>query len=103
MLPLHINTDSLLCPHVFTCKFACMKPPRRPPVNPEVIREARLRKGMTQEQVQDECHRLGRRVYNLSRMESGELKWPSPQALPVLAEALGLKVDDLFTAQAVAA
>jgi len=70
---------------------------KRPPLNGEVIREARLRKGMTQEEVQDECGRLlGRPVYNLSRMENGEIRWPTPRILPALAGVLDLKVGDLF-------
>ena len=70
---------------------------KRPPLNGEVIREARLRKGLTQEEVQDECARRGRRVYNISRMENGEIKWPTPRILPVLAGVLGLEVPDLFS------
>ena len=70
---------------------------KRPPLNGEVIREARLRKGMTQEEVQDECWRRGgRRVYNISRMENGEIRWPTPRILPVLAGVLDLQVGDLF-------
>ena len=70
---------------------------KRPPLNGEVIREARLRKGMTQEEVQEECFRRGRRVYNISRMENGELKWPHPRALLVLSEVLALEVGDIYT------
>jgi transcriptional regulator with XRE-family HTH domain len=73
-----------------------MRPIQRPPVNGEVIREARLDKGMTQEEVQDECKRLGRRVHNISRMENGDTKWPSPRVFPVLARVLGLEIRDLF-------
>ena len=69
---------------------------KRPPLNGDVIREARLAKGMTQEEVQDECARRGRRVYNISRMENGEIRWPTPRILPVLAGVLDLQVGDLF-------
>ena len=69
---------------------------QRPAINGQVIRDARLRKGMTQEQVQDECEQRGRRVHNLSRMENGEIKWPTPRILPVLAAVLDLQVGDLF-------
>jgi transcriptional regulator with XRE-family HTH domain len=69
---------------------------KRPPLNGEVIREARLRKGLTQEEVQDECARRGRRVYNISRMENGEIRWPTPRILPVLAAVLDLQVGELF-------
>jgi len=73
-----------------------MKPPRRPPINGEVIREARLRKGMTQEEVQLECARSGHAVYNLSRMENGDLRWPHPRALLVLSEVLAMEVTDFY-------
>lgn len=73
-----------------------MKPPRRPPINGEVIREARLRKGMTQEEVQQECAKRGHPVYNLSRMENGDLRWPHPRALLVLSEALAMEVTDFY-------
>lgn len=76
--------------------------PFRPPINGEVLVAARLRKGMTQEEVQDECAKRGRPVNNLSRMENGGIRWPSPASLPVLAEVLDLEVRDLF-AQDVAA
>ena len=68
----------------------------RPPINGEVIRDARLSKGMTQEQVQQECASRGHQVFNLSRMENGDLRWPHPRALLVLAEVLDLKVRDFF-------
>jgi transcriptional regulator with XRE-family HTH domain len=73
-----------------------MPTPNRPPINPDVLLQARLAKGWTQEEVQEECARQGRPVYNLSRMESGELKWPTPRTLLALATALDLKVSDLF-------
>ena len=68
----------------------------RPPINGEVIRDARLNKGMTQEEVQQECKRRGHPVFNLSRMENGDLKWPHPRALLVLADVLALEVRDFF-------
>lgn len=68
----------------------------RPPINGEVILNARLSKGMTQEEVQQECARRGRPVFNLSRMENGETKWPHPRVLLVLADVLDLKVRDFF-------
>ena len=72
---------------------------KRPPIRGEVIRDARLSKGMTQEQVQQECARRGTPVFNLSRMENGDLKWPSPRTLPVLADVLDLDVRDLYGAR----
>jgi len=59
-----------------------------------------MRKGLSQEEVQRRCAQRGKPVNNLSRMESGEIRWPSPSALPVLAEVLGLEVNQLFEAAA---
>jgi transcriptional regulator with XRE-family HTH domain len=69
---------------------------KRPPIRGEVIRDARLSKGMTQEQVQQECARRGTPVFNLSRMENGETKWPRPAALLILADVLEKDVRDLY-------
>lgn len=72
----------------------------RPPINGEVIQTARMRKGMTQEDVQRACAELGVPVWNISRMENGETRWPSPKALVVIAEVLDLNVTDFFAAAA---
>ena len=101
-LPLHKSTDFRLLPHVFTCKFLFMRPDR-PPIRGEVIRDARLSKGLTQEEVQQKCARRGTPVYNLSRMENGETRWPRPAALLILAEVLELKVRDCYAESSVAA
>jgi transcriptional regulator with XRE-family HTH domain len=69
----------------------------RPPIRGEVIRDARLSKGMTQEEVQQECARRGTKVYNLSRMESGDLKYPRPRALLVLAQVLERPVLEFYS------
>ena len=73
-----------------------MRPPRRPPIDGDAILAARLRKGMTQEEVQAECLKRGTKVLNLSRLENGEIRWPAPKVLPVLASVLALEVSDLF-------
>lgn len=62
-----------------------------------------MRKGMTQEEVQQACTDLGTPVWNLSRLENGKTKWPAPAAVAVLAEVLDLNVDKLFTAKKAAA
>jgi transcriptional regulator with XRE-family HTH domain len=80
-----------------------MRPPRRPPIDGDAILAARLAKGMTQEEVQAECFRRGTKVCNLSRMENGDIKWPAPKVLPVLASVLALEVSDLFEKVEVAA
>jgi transcriptional regulator with XRE-family HTH domain len=74
----------------------------RPPIKGEVILNARLTKGLTQEEVQQECARRGFPVFNLSRMENGDLKYPRPRALVVLAEVLDLEVRDLFASEVAA-
>lgn len=61
-----------------------------------MLRDARLSKGMTQEEVQQECARRGCPVFNLSRMENGETRWPRPRALLVLSEVLALELRDIF-------
>lgn len=78
-----------------------MKKPRgRPPINKDVLLQARLRKGLTQEEVQAECARRDQPVWNLSRMENGELRWPNARTVRILAEVLELDVSDLFGAAA---
>ena len=71
-----------------------------PPIRGDVIRCARLSKGMTQEEVQQECARRGSPVYNLSRMENGGTRWPRPRSLLVLAEVLAMDVLDFFDSEA---
>jgi len=63
----------------------------------ETLLMARLRLGLTQRQVSVRCEELGHYIDfgNLSRYERGKFV-PSPKALPVLAKALGLTVDELF-------
>jgi transcriptional regulator with XRE-family HTH domain len=73
-----------------------MSTARRPPIAGDVILAARLRKGMTQEQVQAECFKLGTKVNNLSRMENGDIKHPDPKVFPVLAAVLALEVDEML-------
>jgi transcriptional regulator with XRE-family HTH domain len=69
--------------------------------NPEALLMARLRLGKTQREVARECAELGQPVSgsNLSKYERG-LFVPHPRALPVLAQVLGLAVDDLFERKA---
>jgi transcriptional regulator with XRE-family HTH domain len=74
--------------------------PSRPPINGDVILAARLRKGLSQDEVQRQCAQRGKPVNNLSRMENGQIRWPSPSTLPVLAEVLGLEFDQLFIGEA---
>lgn len=68
----------------------------RPPINGEAIQAARMRKGMTQEDVQRECVARGGFGGNVSRMESGETKWPHPRTIAALADVLGLEIEDLL-------
>jgi hypothetical protein len=78
-----------------------MKEPRgRSAINKDAVLQARLRLGLTQEEVQQECARRGQPVWNLSRMENGDLKWPTARTIRILAEVLELDVSDFFRAAA---
>ena len=61
---------------------------------------ARIAKGMTQEDVQRECAARDVPVWNLSRMESGELRWPHPRIALIITEVLDLTFEELFEAAA---
>jgi transcriptional regulator with XRE-family HTH domain len=63
----------------------------------EALKPARMRLGLTQRQLADRCGALGQIVddSNISKYERGVFI-PSPKALPAVAEALHLKVEDLF-------
>lgn len=73
-------------------------PRKRPPIAPEVLRTARLRKGMTQEDVQRECIARGAPGGNVSRMELGVTKWPHPRTIAAITEVLGLTLEELCPA-----
>jgi hypothetical protein len=73
---------------------------KRPPLNGEVIQAARIRKGMTLEDVQQECARRGTPVWNLSRMENGGLRWPHPKVIAAVADVLDLEPGALLAAAA---
>lgn len=68
----------------------------QPPLNSQVIRQARIRKFLTQEDVQRLTAELGHEINagNLSRIERGKAPWPTPRSIPVLARVLGLIGDD---------
>lgn len=53
---------------------------------------------MTQAEVCQACADRGYKLDagNLSRIETGLIRWPALRGLPVIAEVLGLDVDDLF-------
>jgi transcriptional regulator with XRE-family HTH domain len=74
----------------------------RPPINGQVLLKARMRKGLTQEAVQAECARRGQPVYNLSRWENGRTRWPSPPALKLVTDVLGLELEAVFQQPAAA-
>ena len=66
-------------------------------VSGRVLLRGRLRKGLTLRDLSARCAELGSPInYSfLSRIERG-ISQPSARVLPVLAEALGLEVDDLL-------
>jgi transcriptional regulator with XRE-family HTH domain len=69
-----------------------------PPLKKELLREARLRKRMSQLEVQQACAERGLVIgqYQLSKLETGAIRWPPLKTLEVLADVLGLEYDDLF-------
>lgn len=70
----------------------------------DLVRRARLRKGLTQQQVVDRCIELGLSFNDssLSKIERNDLGC-SARVLPVLAKVLDLTVDDLLAGDEAAA
>ena len=68
------------------------------PIKGEILREARIAKFMSQADVTRECakHGLILGPTNLSKIERGLIKWPAMRSIPILAEVLGLNVEELF-------
>ena len=69
-----------------------------PPVSKDFIRERRLRMCLTQAELARECSERGYEMDQayVSRLEGGQIRWPALKRLPILADALGVEVDDLF-------
>jgi transcriptional regulator with XRE-family HTH domain len=68
------------------------------PLNTDVLRSARLSKGLTSRQVAAEFEALsGRELSHVTymRWENGA-HGPYPRNVPILAEVVGLKVDELI-------
>lgn len=79
-----------------------MARPRYPELNRQLLERSRRRQGLTLGDVAARCHALGDMGVDeiaLSRYERGILR-PNPRRLPVIAEALGLTVDDLLAVAA---
>ncbi len=72
-----------------------------PPIKGELLREARIRKFMSQADVARECAERGLAIgpTNLSKIERGLIRWPAMRNLPVLAEVLGIDVEELFDSE----
>lgn len=53
---------------------------------------------MSQSDVQQACAERGLIIgqHHLSKIETGAIKWPALRNLPVLADVLGLTVEELF-------
>ena len=68
------------------------------PIRGQILREARIAKFMSQSDVLRECAERGLTLdqTHLSKIERGLIKWPALRTLPVLAEVLGLDVEELF-------
>ena len=69
-----------------------------PPLKKDLLRQARLRKRMSQLEVQQACAERGHAIgqYQLSKLETGTIRWPPLKTIEVLAGVLGLEYDDLF-------
>jgi transcriptional regulator with XRE-family HTH domain len=69
-----------------------------PPLNGKRVRQERLRLRLKQSEVCQACQERGFKLHApmLSRIENGLLKWPDLKGIPVLAEVLGVSVDDLW-------
>ena len=80
--------------------------PIAPPLDGEVIRQARIGKLLTQAevagQVAEQCADAGIKFdrSSLSLIENGRVKHPAVKVIPALAQVLGLEVDEMFMAEA---
>ena len=72
-----------------------------PPINGKVLLRARLGKFMSQADVLRGCAERGVVIDqgNLSKIERGLIKWPALRVIPVLADVVGLKAEELFAAE----
>jgi transcriptional regulator with XRE-family HTH domain len=68
-----------------------------PPINGKVLARARLGKGLTQAQVAAQVKAAGRYMDDsrVSKLEGGNLPYPSPALRPVLARVYGLTEDEM--------
>lgn len=68
------------------------------PIRGQMLREARLRKFMSQADVLRGCAERGLALdqTHLSKIERGLIKWPALRTIPVLADVLGIDVEELF-------
>lgn len=71
-----------------------------PPINGKVLRAARIARFMSQADVLRACAERGVVIDhgNLSKMETGRIRRPRPQIIPVLAAAVGLTPMELCAA-----
>jgi transcriptional regulator with XRE-family HTH domain len=69
-----------------------------PPLSKEAVRAARLAKFMSQDDVCRACTERGAPLDqgNLSKIENGHITRPSLRLIPVLADVLGKKPEELF-------
>jgi hypothetical protein len=85
--------------HADAGTFFTMGRTSAPPIKGELLLEARLRKCMSQADVQQACAERGLVIgqYQISKIERGVIRWPALRILPVLADVLGFDgVDELF-------
>jgi transcriptional regulator with XRE-family HTH domain len=75
-----------------------MARPRYPELNRQLLERERRRQGLTLADLARRCHERGDKNVDetaLSRYERGEVR-PGPNRLLILAQALGVTVDDLL-------
>lgn len=75
--------------------------PMTPPLDGEVIRQARTRQFLSQQEVTDRLAGLGVWIdrSTLSNIENGKTRYPPPKMIPVLARVLGLEVEEMYAAE----
>ena len=75
--------------------------PSAPPLDGEVIRQARIGKFLTQQEVTDQLAELGVWIdrSTLSNIENLKTRYPPVRVIPALARVLGLEVEEMFAGE----
>ncbi len=75
--------------------------PIAPPLDGEVIRQARIRKFLTQQEVAGRLAELGVWIdrSTVSNIENGKTRYPPVKVIPALAQVLGLEVEEMYATE----